>query len=354
MNLPSCRLVQPFDSFVQLAQSIDWNKLDNAQHGHVPYPLILWNVAREWKASHGGALPSSFQEKEEFRQCIRAKSRNWDNELNFQEALQNAYLAYTEREVDLDFVASLKQQCDGGVAPKMYALLNALQAFMEKNNRAPLHGTIPDMTASTNLYVQLQKLYHDQAVQDVQDFASLLGSDSGIAPDEVQSFCRNVYSLDLLTTRTLEQEYSAINDSEVLDEWNMILMDPYEVPEQTPFLWYIALKAANVFCDKYNRYPGTIEKYLQDVEPLQECIVKVVKDMKLEENELVQQTLLGAEKKYATEMAREANAEVHNIASVLGGVASQEAVKIITGQYVPLNNTYIYNGIASTGGVYNV
>jgi amyloid beta precursor protein binding protein 1 len=351
---PVLSLVQPFDSFVQLAQSIDWDKLDNAQHGHVPYPLILWNVAREWKASHGGALPSSFQEKEEFRQSIRAKSRNWDNELNFQEALQNAYLAYTDREVDLDFVASLKEQCDGGVAPKMYALLCALQAFIKKNNRAPLHGTIPDMTSSTNLYVQLQKLYHDQAVQDVQEFATFLGSDSGIAQDEAQSFCRNVYSLDLLTTRTLEQEYSVIDDAEVLDEWNMILMDPYEVPEQTPFLWYIALKAANVFCDKYNRYPGTIETYLQDVEPLQECIVKVVADMKLEKSELVKETLLGAEGKYAMEMAREANAEVHNIASVLGGVASQEAVKIITGQYVPLNNTYIYNGIASTGGVYNV
>jgi amyloid beta precursor protein binding protein 1 len=33
-------------------------------------------------------------------------------------------------------------------------------------------------------------------------------------------------------------------------------------------------------------------------------------------------------------------------------VASQEAVKIITGQYVPLNNTYVYNGIVSVGGVY--
>jgi amyloid beta precursor protein binding protein 1 len=82
---PVLSLVQPFDSFVQLAQSIDWDKLDDAQLGHVPYPLILWNVAREWKASHGGALPSSFQEKEEFRQSIRPKIRNWDNELNFQE-----------------------------------------------------------------------------------------------------------------------------------------------------------------------------------------------------------------------------------------------------------------------------
>jgi NEDD8-activating enzyme E1 regulatory subunit len=38
----------------------------------------------------------------------------------------------------------------------------------------------------------------------------------------------------------------------------------------------------------------------------------------------------------------------------VGGVASQEAVKLITGQYVPMNNTYFYNGIACTAGVYKL
>ena len=33
-------------------------------------------------------------------------------------------------------------------------------------------------------------------------------------------------------------------------------------------------------------------------------------------------------------------------------VAGQEAVKLITGQYVPFDDTYVYNGIASTAGVY--
>jgi len=351
---PALRLVYPFAQLEQLAQSIDWEKLDSAQHGHVPYPLILWKVSQDWKLSHNGELPKTFAEKEEFRQSIRAKSRNWDNELNFQEALQNAYLAYTERELDLAHLASLKEQCANDVCPKMYALLTALEKFVAIHQTPPLHGTIPDMTASTNLYVQLQKLYHDQAMQDVHEMKQLLDGDSSISEEDVHTFCRNVFSLDLLHTRTLEQEYSVITEDDVLDEWNMVLMDPYEVEEQTPFLWYIALRAAHVFYDTYNRYPGTIVKYLQDVDPLQECIVKVVKDLKLDGNELIQKTLLAPEKKYATEMAREANAELHNIASVLGGVASQEAVKIITGQYVPLNNTYIYNGIASTGGVYNV
>jgi amyloid beta precursor protein binding protein 1 len=52
------------------------------------------------------------------------------------------------------------------------------------------------------------------------------------------------------------------------------------------------------------------------------------------------------------ELTRYANAEIHTVASVVGGVASQEAVKIITGQYIPLDNTYVFNGIVAVGGVY--
>ena len=42
---------------------------------------------------------------------------------------------------------------------------------------------------------------------------------------------------------------------------------------------------------------------------------------------------------------------MHNIGSVLGGVAGQEAVKIITGQYTPIKNTYLFNGISGVAGV---
>ena len=54
---------------------------------------------------------------------------------------------------------------------------------------------------------------------------------------------------------------------------------------------------------------------------------------------------------HAREIARYGAAELHCIAAVVGGVASQEAVKIIAKQYAPINHTYIYNGIAATAAV---
>ena len=32
----------------------------------------------------------------------------------------------------------------------------------------------------------------------------------------------------------------------------------------------------------------------------------------------------------------------------MGGVAAQEVIKILTAQFVPINNTYIYNGFMQT------
>ena len=47
-----------------------------------------------------------------------------------------------------------------------------------------------------------------------------------------------------------------------------------------------------------------------------------------------------------------ASQEVHATAAVLGGACSQEAVKVITHQWVPANNTFVFNGVAGTGGTF--
>jgi len=40
--------------------------------------------------------------------------------------------------------------------------------------------------------------------------------------------------------------------------------------------------------------------------------------------------------------------EIPSVASLIGGVAAQEVIKVITGQFIPLNNTFIYNAIKQT------
>jgi len=37
--------------------------------------------------------------------------------------------------------------------------------------------------------------------------------------------------------------------------------------------------------------------------------------------------------------------EIPSVASLIAGVVAQEVIKVITGQFIPLNNTFIYNAI---------
>jgi amyloid beta precursor protein binding protein 1 len=58
-------------------------------------------------------------------------------------------------------------------------------------------------------------------------------------------------------------------------------------------------------------------------------------------------------KNHAIEVVRYGGVCLHNISSLIGGVAAQESIKILTHQYIPLNNTFVYNGIAGCAATYD-
>lgn len=49
-----------------------------------------------------------------------------------------------------------------------------------------------------------------------------------------------------------------------------------------------------------------------------------------------------------TEMVRYGAGELQCVAAVVGGMASQEAIKMLTRQFVPLHGTLLYNAVSST------
>merc|ERR1712232_936305 len=81
-----------------------------------------------------------------------------------------------------------------------------------------------------------------------------------VTEKDISNFCSNVYSVGYIQTRSLREEYHGSNDDddELVDDWKMALMDPYEVAVHTPFLWYLGLRAVQIFCDREGRYPGFV------------------------------------------------------------------------------------------------
>jgi len=54
------------------------------------------------------------------------------------------------------------------------------------------------------------------------------------------------------------------------------------------------------------------------------------------------------------EMVRSGHADLPSTAALLGGLAAQESIKILTRQYIPLDNTCVYDGIKGALGAYRV
>jgi hypothetical protein len=47
------------------------------------------------------------------------------------------------------------------------------------------------------------------------------------------------------------------------------------------------------------------------------------------------------------EVVRAKGGELHNVSALTGGMVSQEIIKIITKQYIPIDNTCVFDGITS-------
>lgn len=85
------RLLTPWPELIAFAEELtqDIDGLDNFEHGHLPYVVILLHYLQQWKAAHDGKYPATYKEKTEFRKLVQGAARTNNpegGEENFDEA----------------------------------------------------------------------------------------------------------------------------------------------------------------------------------------------------------------------------------------------------------------------------
>lgn len=86
------RLTNPWPELSEFAKGMtqDIDHLDNHEHGHLPYVVILLHYLEKWKETHDGQLPTEYKTKLAFRDVV-AKAARTNNpeggEENFEEAV---------------------------------------------------------------------------------------------------------------------------------------------------------------------------------------------------------------------------------------------------------------------------
>jgi amyloid beta precursor protein binding protein 1 len=345
-DIDDLRISNPWPELLQFAEQQDYSKMDAKTHSHTPYLVILIKALKEYRSKHNGNLPSTRDEKEEFKNLIVDSSLNFLDEENFQEAHSKYFQAIQQPEIPQtvqdvfndDQIKNLTAQ-----SSDFWFMAAAVKKFVENEGQGtlPLQGRVPDMHADTDRYVKLQTLYRRKARSDVATVSKYLkellkehgrGEDS-ISDMDVKEFCKNSYYLRVIHFRPLDVELNTPNKSEI----QMHLSDPNSA---MPF--YIMLCGVDRFYEKFGRYPGDdkAKDLEQDAQDLSKIVAEILSECEVEDGTFNTDA-------YVKEMVRYGACELHNISSLIGGVAGQELIKLCTKQRVPLNNTWIYNGISS-------
>ncbi|KDE08124.1 hypothetical protein MVLG_01605 [Microbotryum lychnidis-dioicae p1A1 Lamole] len=363
-SLIDLRVHHPFPELIEYANTFNYDRMDSAEFGHVPAVVILVKALQEWRESHEGKGPSTTTERKQFADSVLAKKRQHDDE-NFDEAVTLFRRAGTKTGIPSEVQALFDDpSCEdvSASSANFWLLLHAVRLFtLHASNPSgllPLSGALPDMKAHSSVYVGLQNVYRTQAQQDLKLTTSLLfqllqslGLDcSRIEVEEIETFVKHSAYLKVVRGRSLRME---IEDSLLSEEGKLkeaIEASKWDVVPTRAVEIYLTLRGAEVFYERRGREPGTgegDEEGTADREDLVGIVKEVVEGLGGGLDEEAWEEI----EKTCWEVCRAGASDLPQIAALLGGMVAQEAIKIVTKQYGPLNGTCVLNGIASATGV---
>ncbi|KAJ2720102.1 hypothetical protein GGI07_004814 [Coemansia sp. Benny D115] len=383
------RLTAPFPALLAFADAIDLSALDSTDLAHVPFVVILikalqkWAAANDLKLGGDGEVAVAFKRLAEVRDIVRKMAPSSDEE-NFVEATKaiNANCVAYEMPAEVAQIlgdpaaaepsagssdaidlhksaAAASSSADADAAApspdKFWLLARALRRYTESEyaqGKLPLSGAIPDMKADTKSYIALQRVYKQKADEDKAELTRHVHAvlrDSGLAEDlicqsEIDVYCKNARRLRLLRFTPLHTEIKCgpANAGEIA------------FSEALPL--YALFRGCGAFYAKHARYPGALSSSSSastspTVAELDDLVEADGRELGEITNGLLSswgvssadQPVVVSEA-LAAEFARSGHDELHNTASMSGGVIAQEAIKLLTHQYVPANNLCIIDG----------
>ncbi|OMH78850.1 NEDD8-activating enzyme E1 regulatory subunit, partial [Zancudomyces culisetae] len=97
-EIDDLRICDPFAELSEYVDSVDLSALDEMEHSHVPYLVLLIKFIAEWKSKNGGNIPQTFKQKKEFAAQIKEAKGTFDRQ-NYEEAENNVLRLITEYKI---------------------------------------------------------------------------------------------------------------------------------------------------------------------------------------------------------------------------------------------------------------
>jgi len=317
---------------------------------HVPFPVLLIKLLDAWKKAHDGHVPETEEDKQAFAASIAALGRGFATSDNFREAYNYKHLTWVENVLPDDTQTIFDDEKCANIndqSSKFWLLARAVKQFVENegNGSLPLVGQLPDITAKPHHYIGMQKLYREKAEKDASVvkkhlqalLASVSKSPDDIRDEDITLFCKHSHVMTVFRFSPLSNEH----DKDKVQKENIEWWEPNGK-------WYLAFRAAGRFQTDHGRLPGDRNDDPQaDFANLHKAATHLIEELGLDAAEV------GLDD-YLKELCRFGGSQIHNTCAFVGGVAAQEIIKLVTRQWHPVDNTYIYNGITGTSTLFAV
>ena len=368
------RLLNPWPELTEFVhtKTTDIDKLNDHEHGHIPYLLLLLHYLEKWKASHGGKAPENYTEKSAFRDMVRNGARR-DNAEGGEENYDEAVGAVLKSLNPPSISSGLREIFDAEhcqtptkESPNFWIIAHALRNFHQIHNVLPLPGALPDMKAQSADYIQLQNIYKSKSRKDLAEVINIirnieetLKKGTMIEENEIEAFCKGAAFVKLVKGNNLRIADDATS-TKWADRANYILQQLED--EDSLITIYIALLGLDYYTEKNVIAPtpaSDIEALDAEQRKLKWSMTQytdtIIESLKKAGNpnadtEAAQERM----NKVIMEIARAGRSELHNISALTGGMVAQEVIKVLTKQYVPIDNTCVFDGITSKSAVFRV
>lgn len=280
----------------------------------VPWIVVVYKFLKKWQLENPGRTgPSNYKEKCQLKQMIQSAITN--SEENYEEAIKAINSCFGGGRPDSHVQEILSDsQCAHPTKESniFWILVRAVRDFIEQDNNGwlPVPGVIPDMTADTDNYINLQGIYRTQALQDAelvyeraQRILQELNLPSELITDrEVKLFCREFASIAVVRGSCIGDEYEksppSLVGSELEDSSSLMVI-------------YVALRALDKFESENGTHPGEI--YVEaDTARIKTIACKLLNEWNVN---------AAFSDEWAHEICRYGGAEIHTVSAFMGKLA---------------------------------
>jgi len=352
-TIEDLRLDKPFPGLVNYVTDLDMDSMGRLEHSHTPFLVILYLFLQRWKQENNAVWPKNYKEKCQLKELIKAGIQKNDDgvpydEENFEEAVKNVN-ALSETKVPSHISKIFEdRRCEHPIDSnakdtKFWILARALKEFvnLSEHNILPLRGSLPDMFSDSKRYIELQNVYKEQANQDAETMSlyvreilqDLQLPADYISSEEIKVFCKNCHFLHVCQGLSLHDEFRP-------DIANHQMSDTIDNMWEMGSDIYLIIRCVNQFVDDKGRYPGEKTNEVDDdVKHLTEIAGRLKEGLHISSE---------ISPDHFHELCRCNSKELHSVAAVVGGMTAQEIIKLLTNQFVTIDNTFLYNSITQS------